>query len=208
MFLFWWRRRCETFKSAACRWKYEKKKSQNKQQTHPQMWETSDIRVRLNCVNVRITTELQAAWNQPDLSVWGAPRLHTFPGNKKSPSVRPAIVWFELEMRSCRVYRRSPEFSYRYWVCLPRYTSSNCLIRQLWARSRSHKVLTCLYCNSTSCCFKIDVGLQMILDGDCSQHLFVTCIFFQQKCLEIKMFFLYCVVISASCWLAVKVPPN
>lgn len=182
-----------------------KKKSQNKQQTHPQMWETSDIRVRLNCVNVRITTELQAAWNQPDLSVWGAPRLHTFPGNKKSPSVRPAIVWFELEMRSCRVYRRSPEFSYRYWVCLPRYTSSNCLIRQLWARSRSHKVLTCLYCNSTSCCFKIDVGLQMILDGDCSQHLFVTCIFL---CLEIKLFFLYCVVISASCWLAVKVPPN
>lgn len=181
MFLFWWRRRSETFKSAACRWKYEKKKSQNKQQTHPQMWETSDIRVRLNCVNVRITTELQAAWNQPDLSVWGAPRLHTFPGNKKSPSVRPAIVWFELEMRSCRVYRRSPEFSYRYWVCLPRYTSSNCLIRQLWARSRSHKVLTCLYCISTSCCFKIDVGLQMILDGDCSQHLFVTCIFFSTE---------------------------
>lgn len=181
MFLFWWRRRSETFKSAACRWKYEKKKSQNKQQTHPQMWETSDIRVRLNCVNVRITTELQAAWNQPDLSVWGAPRLHTFPGNKKSPSVRPAIVWFELAMRSCRVYRRSPEFSYRYWVCLPRYTSSNCLIRQLWARSRSHKVLTCLYCNSTSCCFKIDVGLQMILDGDCSQHLFVTCIFFSTE---------------------------
>lgn len=158
-----------------------KKKSQNKQQTHPQMWETSDIRVRLNCVNVRITTELQAAWNQPDLSVWGAPRLHTFPGNKKSPSVRPAIVWFELAMRSCRVYRRSPEFSYRYWVCLPRYTSSNCLIRQLWARSRSHKVLTCLYCISTSCCFKIDVGLQMILDGDCSQHLFVTCIFFSTE---------------------------